>query len=83
MLLGSVSSRYLMDRSDGCLTVAAHQEGSTVTLSIADNGPGLSENYSETAQPGFGMTLVNALADQIDGTIRFEKDNGVEARSIQ
>lgn len=64
------------DVSDGCLTVVARQEGSTVTISIADNGPGLPEQFSETAQVGFGMTLVNALVDQVGGTLRSENDNG-------
>ncbi|MEX2445591.1 MAG: sensor histidine kinase [Alkalispirochaeta sp.] len=64
------------DRSDGCLTVVARQEGAAVTISIADNGPGLPEKRSDAAQAGFGMTLVNALVDQLDGTIRSENDNG-------
>ena len=61
---------------DGSLSVVARQEGTTVTISIADSGPGLPEQPSSTAQPGFGMSLVDAMVEQLNGKIRSESDNG-------
>ncbi len=64
------------DRGEGVLTVTAHQEDSAVTISIADDGPGLPKQSSVSAPSGFGMTLINALTDQLNATFRSENHNG-------
>lgn len=41
-------------------------------LTVTDDGAGLGAEYRE----GVGMSLMKALADQLDGELRFESDEG-------
>ena len=75
-LVSNAMKYAFADRGEGTLTVTAHREGSAVSIFIGDNGPGLPERSSDTTEPGFGMTLVDALVEQLNGTIRSENDNG-------
>ena len=51
---------------------AAHGE---YRLVVEDNGPGFDTEAPE-AREGLGLTMIRALARQMDGTIRFEKADG-------
>lgn len=45
-------------------------------LSVSDDGVGLS-SHREHETAGLGFKLINALAQQIDGTYEFESGRGV------
>jgi two-component sensor histidine kinase/PAS domain-containing protein len=46
---------------------------SQVTLTVSDNGIGFPENVEFRKSPSLGLTLVNALVDQLDGTIELDR----------
>ena len=50
-----------------------------VSVTVADNGPGLRAGFGTGPDAGFGVSLVRALAEQLDGTMRFENDGGTRA----
>ncbi len=51
-----------------CITA----EGSGVRFTVADDGPGLPDGFDPSARKGLGMTVVNALLQQTNGTMNFE-----------
>ena len=57
------------------LISAVHADG-TVEMVVQDNGVGIPPSIDFTNSTGFGMTLIAALAGQLDGTIRIERENG-------
>ncbi|HHS12309.1 MAG TPA: response regulator [bacterium] len=59
---------------NGRIGVSASKSGSVVTLTYADNGPGLPESADFKKSTGFGMKLIHMLVQQIGGRIRIEKD---------
>jgi PAS domain S-box-containing protein len=61
------------DGRQGGLSVYLNAGESEITLIVTDNGPGIPETRK---QASFGTTMVQALADELRGTIRFEHDGG-------
>ncbi len=47
-----------------------------VTLTVQDNGIGIDEQVFESKSPGFGLTIVKMLAEQLEGTYTIKNDNG-------
>ena len=47
---------------------------------VEDNGPGLPEDFSTKQTTGLGISMVRALAEQLDGSVRFEGKNGTRVR---
>ncbi|MDA3950012.1 MAG: PAS domain-containing protein [Spirochaeta sp.] len=43
-----------------------------VTISVEDNGTGLPETFDPENPAGFGLVLVNAMVEQLEGTLRYE-----------
>ncbi|MBA3683306.1 MAG: sensor histidine kinase [Bacteroidetes bacterium] len=57
-------SVLLIDIADGCI------------LKISDNGKGLPDNFENLNQKSMGMELIYILAEQLDASIKIEKNNG-------
>ena len=49
-------------------------------LIVRDNGIGLPKNFNKQKTRSLGLQLVYALADQLEGTIQLERDNGTTFR---
>jgi two-component sensor histidine kinase len=47
-----------------------------ITLTVSDNGIGFPENVDFRNTPSFGLTLVNSLVGQIDGSIELDRKAG-------
>jgi two-component sensor histidine kinase len=45
-------------------------------LIVSDNGLGLPENLDFRSSPSFGLRLVNKLADQLEGTLKVDRNDG-------
>ena len=88
-LLASVVENLLqnaVDHNDSeapAITVSAHTDAGTVTLRIADNGPGVDDGMKETifeeavtaehsGSVGFGLYFVRVMLDRYGGDVWFE-----------
>jgi len=64
-------------RSAGTLQIYLHKVGNDdIILVIRDNGKGFPDNVDLRESSTLGLTLINALVSQIDGTIEMSKENG-------
>ncbi len=58
------------------LSISGSHRDDHYQLTIADNGPGFPAGDAGRSSSGFGMLMINALTEQLGGTIRFETDGG-------
>jgi PAS domain S-box-containing protein len=73
------SMKYaFIGKSDGLITVAASKKNDHAIFCIEDNGIGLPESINLKNSTGFGLMLVNALTEQLKGTIRIEREKGTK-----
>ncbi len=63
-------------RDKGLIRVSATEKGSTISISVEDDGIGLPDSIGFSDSSGFGLLLVKSLADQLDGTIRIDRGKG-------
>ncbi|MBU0929325.1 MAG: response regulator [Spirochaetes bacterium] len=63
-------------RDGGRIAVAASEAGGLVRVVFEDDGVGLPESFEAGDPAGFGMRLVAALVDQIDGTLAVGREGG-------
>jgi len=54
------------------------QRGSAnrITLTVSDNGIGLPEHVDFRNSPSLGLTVINSLVEQLDGTIELDRGGG-------
>ncbi|WP_138431218.1 PAS domain-containing sensor histidine kinase [Fodinibius saliphilus] len=63
-------------REKGKILVNSEVKGSELSIEIKDNGEGLPEDFALENQQSLGMTLVQTLAQQLDGEINFDSNDG-------
>lgn len=59
--------------------IGAHR-GDYYSLTLKDNGPGILGPAQRDGSSGFGFMVVDALVEQLNGTIHFEDDGGTRIR---
>ncbi len=64
----------------GRLFVGVKRVDTRVTVIVEDDGPGFPVTFNTDGATSFGMSMVTALAQQLDGTVRFESSGG--ARTV-
>lgn len=62
---------------DPQLRIAMTRRDGQIRITIHDNGPGLPEGFDWRRSPGFGMTLIQTLADQLKAQITVENQQGL------
>jgi two-component sensor histidine kinase len=65
-------------RDSGTIRVICKKKENHVCLIVHDDGIGLPEGFDIERSTGLGMNLVHMLSRQLDGTVRFENDNGAK-----
>ncbi|MDA3947666.1 MAG: PAS domain S-box protein [Spirochaeta sp.] len=75
-LVTNVFKYAFRDRDNGKVSLTITKEENEMTLIIHDNGVGIDERIMENESPGFGLTIVKMLTEQLEGTITFKNDNG-------
>lgn len=73
------SIKYAKTSTGECvLTIRVKKDNSTVTIIVADSGPGFPESVLEGEKKGTGFKLIHVLIEQLNGLIVFENDNGAK-----
>ena len=75
-LLTNVFKYAFKDNAEGTILISIKKNGKMVTAIIKDNGIGIDERTLKNKSPGFGLTIVKMLVEQLDGTYTMENDNG-------
>lgn len=60
-IVSNVFKHSFAGRKEGCLLVGAARHGGYITLSVADDGPGLPEGFDPETAEGMGLSLVRTL----------------------
>jgi len=64
------------DRAKGVIRVRASSVEGRATIVFEDDGSGIPESMDVEKSGGFGLKLVSMLIEQLDGSIRIERNNG-------
>ncbi len=77
-LLTNIMKYAFTGRSAGIIVVSATNNDGCVAISVQDDGNGIPESVSFKNPSGFGLQLVEALTEQLKGTIRIERGRGTK-----
>jgi PAS domain S-box-containing protein len=77
-LVTNVMKYAFPDRNSGTIQVSAKLIGSTVQISVQDDGIGIPEHMDFDKSTGFGLQLVEALTLQLKGSIRIQRNKGTK-----
>ena len=78
-LLTNILKYAFKDRESGCVTVSLEKDGPRVALTVHDNGIGIDEQIMLKESPGFGITIIKMLAEQLNGSFSIKNDNGTRS----
>jgi two-component sensor histidine kinase len=68
------------NREDGTISVTISGQGGVHTLRVADDGPGLPDDFGKGHKDSLGQGILQSLARQLGGTLVFERGPGTVAR---
>ena len=72
--------KYAFDKlENGCASIYLEKQGPTITLKINDNGIGIKKQNTSEESSGFGLTLVELIASQLNGTFSIANDGGTRS----
>ncbi len=75
-LITNIFKYAFKGRDNGRVEIILDRNESQINLTIQDNGNGIDEKAEMNKSPGFGLTLVNMLIEQLEGSCSFENQNG-------
>lgn len=58
------------------------EEENTYLLEVVDNGVGLPEGFNIETSKSFGLQMVNGLAQQLDGSMKVNNENGTRFKIV-
>jgi PAS domain S-box-containing protein len=70
-LMSNAFKHAFINRAGGELTLSLRNDAATgaITLTVSDNGVGLSSDFDVSARGGVGLRLASTLADQLGGSL--------------
>lgn len=71
LLINVIKHAFPTTHADPRVTVYLSRDTSVFTITIEDNGVGITDAYDPFTSDSFGMTIVRSLAAQLDGTVTF------------
>lgn len=77
-LLTNTMKHAFKDRKTGLIKVVSRNDNRHITITIKDDGVGMPEYVTFDKFTGFGLQLVQALSEQLKGTVRIERGNGTK-----
>ena len=75
-LLTNAMKYAFVDQNNPEIRVSLKVHGNQVVLVVQDNGRGLPDSPNPDLPSGFGLTLVDALVQQLGGTLQVERHSG-------
>ncbi|HPJ15435.1 MAG TPA: PocR ligand-binding domain-containing protein [Spirochaetota bacterium] len=74
------SLKYAFSGIDcGILSITLSKQNKEIELIVSDNGSGFSANFNPDKSSGFGLTLINMLTKQLQGSFKIENNNGIKS----
>jgi two-component sensor histidine kinase len=73
-LITNIMKYAFLNQSEGKIILYASEKNNIITLIIEDNGSGMPESIDFKNSKGFGLTIVNMLANQLHGTLRIDRE---------
>jgi len=77
-LITNIMKYAFKRRKSGLITVSAINNDGYNAIIIKNNGNGMPKAISFENSTGFGLQLVQALTNQLDGSLRIERENGTK-----
>jgi two-component sensor histidine kinase len=77
-LLTNIMKHAFVGKESGIIDITASEKGKHVIITVADDGVGLPDSVTFENTIGFGLQLVQMLAEQIRGKIRIERGKGTK-----
>ncbi len=77
-LLTNIMKYAFIGREGGLITISATTSDCNIAIKVQDDGNGIPESVSFENAFGFGLQLVHALTQQLEGTIRIERGSGTK-----
>lgn len=74
-LLTNCYKHAFKDQKNGQIDVTFLQTGNQFVMTVRDNGSGLPPQYNK--KQSLGVTVIEALSEQLDGSFNFSNQNGV------
>jgi two-component sensor histidine kinase len=81
LVINALKHAFPGDRA-GRIVVSSDVERAGWTLSVSDNGVGRTDDYQAGARPGFGTSIIEALAHQLDARVEIAGGPGGTMVSI-
>jgi len=75
-ILTNIMKYAFAGRESGVITISARINNNHAVIAIKDNGIGIPESVNFDTSSGFGLSLVSMLVEQMEGSIRIERNNG-------
>ncbi|MFW5745743.1 MAG: sensor histidine kinase, partial [Spirochaetota bacterium] len=72
----------LADAAEGTIAVLATANGGMIEVVVVDSGPGFPASFLREPSYGYGLTIVDALARQHEGSFELGNENGARARVV-
>ena len=78
LITNSIKHAFSKNRK-GIISLSLKKTSTGAVIEIKDNGKGLPDEFDITALDSMGLTLVNVLVKQIDGSFKIESKNGTHS----
>lgn len=75
-LLTNAMKYAFSGRDSGHLAIAAESFEGLIRVSVSDDGAGIPESFDFEASTGFGLTMIQAMAGQLGGTLHIDRGEG-------
>jgi two-component sensor histidine kinase len=73
-LLTNAYKHAFKDKTNGHINVSFVRDNNAIVMRVNDNGVGLPEDYKQ--KQSLGVTVIESLSEQLDGTYSFSNNNG-------
>ena len=81
LINNSLKYAFTKNRS-GVIVIRFEKNNDTYSLTFRDNGVGLPSNYGQSSSNILGLSLVKTLATQLDASVEFKNNNGLECNLV-